>query len=1030
MTTLKSSVSVAGQVISNNDPQMVITLDPHAGVQISSIQDDSITYEFKGNVTAEALYNLNLTFTYQGRYQVKVPCTFKQTVVARELHVEWLTTEEQLVGAETNNIKFKVTDAGGLPVTGVTAKSVDVKSTPYNPGVSPGSSKNIGALTNPGEYECYVNLGHLAGSIAITLTLLSDGVEYPIAAKSYAVKGTPIKTSVDTPELLTTDGGHTVTVYLKQDKFNAPDSLVDGKISTFAVTGGATSASVAPFNATNGEIYINILPNGTLENVLINATLTEADGGFPRPVVADIVIKQDTLVLATVGATALTPVTASNLPQFQVRTSKGVALTGVTSSKISIKGEPSRGIVVGNKTRIFDVAGKPTDHFFDVSIGHMPGELKFSGTFTYKGLEYPVIVPITYTTVGTPMLIEPVPSSIVVNEDTAVEITFKQLRTASSVLTTVEGTLELQQAGPGMTIVNQFTAKAGSPGTFVGTVKGSDLNSTRQLKFTLVEDYEAFTHRWVDVMVDFSIIAPSASVTVDPTVLYNNDGPQLVELSVLLGGVPVDGTLASVAVTGEATTSDTGPLQISSGKVSITLDPTGVVGKATVSGTLTDRNSLPMGDFSNDIDVLQTPAFDMVSPSKVNLKVGEQKDIQYRAYMNEVPSARRIRYDEATSTIPRTLKVVSGAVLDDEVYSVTVEGVTNNNFGDLKLNWVIDDGYVDGPLGRVRFETKTTAYCLGYLGLKSVTPQVYVKTGDTVKIDLSLVIDNDEALSMLTEGIVVSSDKPAEVEIVGNVDGGFNIKSLWVPDQGMNTRTTNFTVTYLDQQVTFSVKVSHQSTNPSPISEVTGKIVGVGGDTGKMPVKVTSRMTPELDLTNAVTEWSVTTNDYISVSPDGTWTIKKDPETTASGTLRFSFRIPEQSMNWSDNVQVEYTIGNSTGPQITGLTNQYEMDLWDVSPLVFTITAEGVDVTSELTDINCINASEISAQYEFVKISDTSWGFKAIKSDPVKWQSNFASLVFKVTHDGKEFNLPAQVELSTRPNTTGIETQRFKVEAV
>lgn len=87
MTTLKSSVRIAGQVISNNDPQMVITLDAHPSVQIASIQDDSITYEFKGGVTQEALYNLNLTFTYQGRYEVKVPCTFKHTVVQVDYEV-------------------------------------------------------------------------------------------------------------------------------------------------------------------------------------------------------------------------------------------------------------------------------------------------------------------------------------------------------------------------------------------------------------------------------------------------------------------------------------------------------------------------------------------------------------------------------------------------------------------------------------------------------------------------------------------------------------------------------------------------------------------------------------------------------------------------------------------------------------------------------------------------------------------------------------------------------------------------------
>lgn len=816
MTTLKASVMANGQVISNNDPLMVITLDPHPGVQISSIQDDSITYEFTGEVTAEALYNLNLTFTYNNTHRVKVPCTFKQkvieidytvtpkqintkmwghgtdlpftvmvgeeditsrlvdvtlvpnewlksyadvggsaaewymtgiqvntvdtivngtfrfklpveidpagivrehtgefrvapydgrettvtheietlmvplsdrtpinylftvsyrgmpnsnnqvsllsnstyfgctpgvttkvgsdqlaisfdggkvkgegtttlyfgktgeavskmaivplntkvyragvdvvltpdritgksgtehettvhvevdgvatkntdvtfanvagdlqfvsatdttvvwkilrtntgtanvdfatginvtksgkagasyaqnvTVLPAQLNVEWVTTAADLVGAATNHITLKITDEKGEPAVGVVKKTLNMESVPKNrPDILAGYSNTLTALPEEGSYQLSANLGHLNASFTIDLVLTYDGLDFTIPTKTFATPGTPVKVTIDKTKLLTTDPANTCSLTFKQDKWLTPDADVTGKLNTYAVTGGGTSGSTAPMDINNGKLSINIVPNGKLEDIVINGTVTESDGSSSRPFTVDITIEQDKLTLSALGSTVLTPLKASNQPQFQVKTSKGVALSSVTSSKFTLVSDPAAGIVLANKPNIANVAGRSVDYYVDIDVGHMPGEVSFGGTFTYKGLEYVIETPITFTSAGVPMTSVATPSTINAGEDVQVEVTFKQLRTTASVLTTVDGTLESQQSGPGMTIVSQFAAKPGSPGTFVGTVRGATPGTQGQLKFTLVEQYDGFTKRWVDTFTDFTVDVP------------------------------------------------------------------------------------------------------------------------------------------------------------------------------------------------------------------------------------------------------------------------------------------------------------------------------------------------------------------------------------------------------------------------------------------------------------------------------------------------------------------------------------------
>lgn len=146
MTTLKQTTSVDGTVISNNDPSMVITLDPTSGVRISSIQDDSITYSFTENVEQDVVLTPNLTFTYKGKYKTTIPLSL--THKHAELLVLTLSPEETTGGTgdiitltptvsynntpiplDDPSLTFSVTPDSMLTIQEITATEIKVKVT-------------------------------------------------------------------------------------------------------------------------------------------------------------------------------------------------------------------------------------------------------------------------------------------------------------------------------------------------------------------------------------------------------------------------------------------------------------------------------------------------------------------------------------------------------------------------------------------------------------------------------------------------------------------------------------------------------------------------------------------------------------------------------------------------------------------------------------------------------------------------------------------------------------------------------------
>lgn len=118
MATANQTLSVNGQKLSNKNPDLTITLDDHPVVQISSIQEESITYSFLTNVETEITYNLNLTFIYKKTHRLVVPMTFvhKPKAVEVEPEIKDGTTDMTLNLWETKTISYKVM-AGDTDIT-------------------------------------------------------------------------------------------------------------------------------------------------------------------------------------------------------------------------------------------------------------------------------------------------------------------------------------------------------------------------------------------------------------------------------------------------------------------------------------------------------------------------------------------------------------------------------------------------------------------------------------------------------------------------------------------------------------------------------------------------------------------------------------------------------------------------------------------------------------------------------------------------------------------------------------------------
>ena len=197
---------------------------------------------------------------------------FTNSVIAppKELTVEWLTTNDYLVGAVYNDLKFKVVDQNGDLVTGVTLKSVKFKATPYRDNVIGPYSNNIKVLQAPGEYAVAITPGHISGNFTVSMVLVDEGIEYTIPDKVFTGPGTEGKFSINPNTLSSTDGPTEVEITGTQDRASAPNSPLVGTFTSLSFSGGmvAEQPNIVTLDA-QGKGKITLTPNGKVEDIKI-----------------------------------------------------------------------------------------------------------------------------------------------------------------------------------------------------------------------------------------------------------------------------------------------------------------------------------------------------------------------------------------------------------------------------------------------------------------------------------------------------------------------------------------------------------------------------------------------------------------------------------------------------------------------------------------------------------------------------------------------------------------------------------------
>lgn len=260
MTTTNQSLSVNGQALSNLDSDLVITLDDHPVVQISKIEESTITYSFLGDVEQETTYNLNLTFNYKGIRKLVVPMTFihKPNVENGISSVTW-DPSFAFTDASDNFIPITVTDQNGTPLEGVTMKSLSVSSIPVN-NVINGWSNVLLPVSNglPGEYQIRVTTSHLPGTVTIKMILNFNGIEFVVPDKEYTVPAGEFTITAD-PTIIVEGQPTDINLEVIQKQIGNPNHLFSGRITMIESTEDSiTINSSVPILITNGKVVINV----------------------------------------------------------------------------------------------------------------------------------------------------------------------------------------------------------------------------------------------------------------------------------------------------------------------------------------------------------------------------------------------------------------------------------------------------------------------------------------------------------------------------------------------------------------------------------------------------------------------------------------------------------------------------------------------------------------------------------------------------------------------------------------------------
>lgn len=1061
MSTLKQAAQVDGQTISNLDPDMVITLDSHEGVQISSKTEDTITYKFLKEVDQDTEYKLNLTFVYKDQYKTVVPMTFlnKKPQPKFNLNLEWTTTDEEVIPAQLNALYFKVTNDQGNPVNDFTLKDIKAKGSPDNGLVVGGVNKNLALPeTKDGVNAINVKFGGQQGTIDVDLVLSKDGFDFTIPTKQYKNPGSKAKVTFSVDKIFATDEPIDVDITVTKDFYLEPNKPVGGWLSTLTITGGMDDTVDTIEIDDQGKGKFKLTPNGKIEDIVLSGVFAYDMTGNVTPFSQTFKVEKDTLTVELL--------TDEDLGYLK----KATVVAHVLNSKGEYLHQPGK-IVNSTVTPVpandvvTNVPGEFTQGTADTSIytmiidvGYLPGTVTIVPELTIAGVKYDITSKLEFKTKGSPVEVSRVNAVIDPFKNTMMGIYFTRQTKIDAETATLFGTkIVSQKSSSGLTIATPYNMN--SKGNGVGYIYSEAPKTTQTLTFSVSEEIQGITYTYDDLVLEVEV-----KDGVKEEIIATAQAPiKIMEYDNTGAGKQVDNYLA---VKFENTVS--GPITEGVTLVSVkTTDvPEGKAGVFYVSNTLSyDKDGIYKLLIRSDKGI-DSILFDMV------VKVGSKEYTVKQFKADVVKPPLRLKELMPISMLPTGNGDVSFVFGVDQSNWTAKETDKPSLIYNSSLTFtfqnvtVSDNATLVTPPGSnadatAKFKLSTTA-TEGNIIVKSNVVASKEEYGDQGVLELTIPVGIAKELVMTpvtpvtlqqgTNAVAIdlkyTDDTPAtglncyyydysNGIKVNNAYGGYsyftedkdkpgrykcNIAAGWAEDSF--TPIWYWDVDGLSREVKGPTFVLPGA---DPIITQTNDSITVDGQQHPTYFQIEVPSNPEFPnsgkdvLVGKCTLVSVdgpleVVGDINRENSNGRFIINCKPTGEfGKATIKVKFVSTAYLTKYTREIDLPVSIVPQT-PVLSDLVTEYTMDLWEEKELSYDVKSGDTSIASSVTDIVCTNNDDIKDDFEFSKNANGKWVFKSIKSDTSNTISKKAELKFIVVYGGVTTELPAEVNLSTNVN--------------
>lgn len=670
MTTLKQQLAIDGQAISNLDKDMVITLDAHPSVQIDTIQEDSITYKFLGDITQDATYTLNLTFVYKKLHKLVMPVTLSHVVNDPKIQVSWPTKSVKVWDEGTwDDIPFTVMFLGTDPAEDITASITNlvmvsneyITITDNNKWRIVNGNKTQ-AMDSPVDFTFDAEHGgtiyHCKGQVIFNIAQY-DGVDYKVVLVGTA-EGT-----VNTPSKL----------YFKptyQGRFSPGTKIAPTADSNIRVTINSQEDDLEK------ELMVVTITGTTVNDAIYNRFIFYKDGittGSPTSYVMWFYIK--------IWAKAITVTGAPSRMDTKYYQTYKYPITQIRLGHEIVTPQDPRLVISGSSLSQRAILGFDTDGIWMQNLFETVGSfINATTTIDAAGYSGWSLMTAFYTTeVGENLTLVPIETSpVVASTHNDISILVRRVDTEEEIPgLTLIGKPSIVSNGP-KALIKYYDDIAISDSPAVGTLTLSTDNGHTGTGIMLSGAFKTPAGDILglrNVQIDVPKAAMAATVSGEVTISKTDPVPVQFSLKQLqFDNVLTDVTTATftdMSVTGEA--SAVGAVtNKTNGVYEVPVTPTGVTGVCTVKGTATVSESGTPVTYPVEFDINFNRVTDVVfTDTPINVNVFQTGD---QLPFSVIVEGRDVTAEITDVVITPTTNVITSGGKNWEIWTAPTAGTT------------------------------------------------------------------------------------------------------------------------------------------------------------------------------------------------------------------------------------------------------------------------------------------------------------------------------------------------------------------